>query len=86
MDETTVQLILNTLNQINKKQDTQAAQLTQISERLAAIETKQAAQDKINEEVQTLQELKDQGMGAKNVLAWIVSIGFSLIALLSKWI
>jgi hypothetical protein len=81
VSEETVKIILNMLNQINTKQDAQAAQLTQISERLATIETKQAAQDKINDKVSGLEEIKDKGMGAKTVIAWLIAMGLSLMAL-----
>lgn len=86
MSDEVVKIILNKLNQIDFKQDAQADQLSAINSKLAAIEEKQKYQDKINDEVQNLQELKDQGMGAKSVIAWIVSIGLSLIALAVKYL
>ncbi|MGL5271290.1 MAG: hypothetical protein ACRC7I_12360 [Selenomonadaceae bacterium] len=83
MADDVIKIILNKLDRIETKQDQQAAQLTSIAERLAAIEVKQVQQDRINEKVCSLEEVKDRGTGAKNVLAWIVTTGISIVALIS---
>lgn len=86
MSEETIKIMLNMLNQINNKQDSQAAQLTQISERLAAIETKQATQDKINAEVEGLQSITNKSIGAKDIIVWLIPIILSIAALCKSYL
>lgn len=86
MSEDVIKIIINKLDRIETKQDQQAAQLGKIAERLAAIEVKQAQQDKINEKVCRLEETADKGTGAKNVLAWLVTTGISIIALVTGFL
>ena len=86
MSEDVIKIIINKLDRIETKQDQQAAQLGKIAERLAAIEVKQAQQDKINEKVCSLEETTDKGTGAKNVLAWLVTTGISIIALVTGFL
>jgi hypothetical protein len=76
-----IKIILSKLDKIDAKQDTQAAQLSEINVKLASIEEKQHQQERINLEVENLKELKDQGLGIKSVLAWLIAIGMSLFAL-----
>jgi len=76
-----IKIILSKLDKIDAKQDTQAAQLSEINVKLASIEEKQHQQERINLEVENLKELKDQGLGIKSVLAWLIAIGMSLVAL-----
>lgn len=81
MTDDVIHIILCKLDKIDAKQDAQAAQLTQISERLAAMEEKQRQQEKINAEVDSLHELKNKGMGARAVVAWLVTTSIALAAL-----
>lgn len=85
MADDVIKIIISKLDRIETKQDQQAAQLGKIAERLAAIEVKQAQQDKINEKVCNLEEVKDRGTGAKNILAWIVATGISIAALVAEF-
>ena len=81
MSDDVIKIILSKLDKIDAKQDTQAAQLSEINVKLASIEEKQHQQERINLEVENLKELKDQGLGIKSVLAWLIAIGMSLVAL-----
>jgi 2-oxoglutarate dehydrogenase complex dehydrogenase (E1) component-like enzyme len=81
MPDEVVRIILNKLNQIDSKQDAQADQLSAINSKLATIEEKQKFQEKVNDEVENLKELKEQGLGVKSVLAWLLAMALSLIAL-----
>ena len=81
MSDDVIKIILSKLDKIDAKQDTQAAQLSEINVKLASIEEKQHQQERINLEVENLKELKDQGLGIKSVFAWLTAIGMSLVAL-----
>lgn len=81
MTDDVIHVILLKLDKIDAKQDAQAAQLSQIAERLAAMEEKQRQQEKINAEVDSLHELKNQGIGARAVIAWLTTTVIALAAL-----
>jgi len=80
-----IKIILSKLDRIESKQDTQASQWAGLAERLAAIETKQTQQDKINEKVNSLEETADKANGAKSATGWIVATAVSIAAVFVEY-
>ena len=79
MNDDVKEMILQSLARIEGKLDTQVAELSSNGQRLAVLEAKAAAQEKINTQVETLAKAVDQGYGAKGVVAWIITTAVALI-------
>lgn len=85
MADDVIQIILAKLDRIEAKQDTQVAQWAGLAERLAAIEAKQAQQERINEKVNSLEETADKANGAKSATGWIVATAVSVAAVFVEY-
>lgn len=89
MNDELTTAILNKLNTIEARQTKQDEVLRTISERIARLEARLDMHDeklKENEEsVDDLEEIKNKGMGAKNVVLWGISVVLSLLAIFHEF-
>jgi len=89
MNDDVVKIILSKLDKIELKQTDQETLLRSISERIARLEERQDTYDaKLLENEKALKELeivKNEGIGAKNVIGWFITIVISVIALLESY-
>lgn len=89
MNDELTTAILNKLNTIEARQTKQDEVLRTISERIARLEARLDMHDeklKENEEsVDDLEESKNKGMGAKNVVLWGISVALSLLAIFHEF-
>lgn len=89
MNDDVVKIILSKLDKIELKQDDQETLLRSISERIAKLEQRQDTYDaKLLENEKALKELetvKNEGVGAKNVVGWLITVVISVIALFESY-
>lgn len=89
MNDDVVKIILSKLDKIELKQDDQETLLRSISERIAKLEQRQDTYDaKLLENEKALRELetvKNEGVGAKNVVGWLITVVISAIALFESY-
>lgn len=89
MNDDVVKIILSKLDKIELKQTDQETLLRSISERIARLEERQDTYDaKLLENEKALKELeivKNEGIGAKNVIGWFITIVISVIALFESY-
>lgn len=89
MNDDVVKIILSKLDKIELKQDDQETLLRSISERIAKLEQRQDTYDaKLLENEKALRELetvKNEGVGAKNVVGWLITVVISVIALFESY-
>jgi len=78
MNDDVKDMILQSLARIEGKLDAHALDIASNGQRLAVLEAKMAAQEKINLQVEEISKIADQGIGAKGIIAWLVSIGIGI--------
>ena len=78
MADDVIKMIIENLRRIEGKQDTHTAQLAKIDSRLAVVEEKMGQQKAINKRVQELEALKEQGLGVKQIVAWLIATGIAV--------
>ena len=78
MNDEIKDVILQTLARIEGKLDAHGMDISSIGQRLAVLEAKQETQDKINNQVAELQNLKNQGLGVKQIVGWLISVAIAI--------
>lgn len=81
MNEDVKNMIIQSLARIEGKLDAHAIDISTNGQRLAVLEAKMAAQEKINEQVEELARVADRGYGAKGIAAWLIATGIAI----SSW-
>ena len=78
MQDDVKDMILQSLARIEGKLDAHAVDIAANGQRLAVLEAKMEAQKKINDQVENIAKLTNQGMGAKGIVAWLIATGIGI--------
>lgn len=85
-DNEAMTLVLDALRRIERKQDEQGKEASLTSERISRLEIQvtqlstQLAEE--HRKLEMLEEIKDKGMGAKSIVAWLIATGIALASYL----
>lgn len=78
MSEDIVNVIMASLARIEAKLDAHGIDISNNGQRLAVLEAKMIQQEKVNEQVAQLMSVRDQGIGIKAVVGWLITTAIAI--------
>ena len=85
MADDVINMIIDNLRRIEEKQDKHTEQLARIDSRLGILEIKEKDQAKVEERLRKLESLKDEGVGIKTVLLWLITTGIAVASAIKSF-
>ncbi len=80
-----ISMIMAQLTRLEAKMDMMSTSLNRVNERLSKLETQMAGQEEVNKRVDELWSLRNQGVGVKEAVAWLVPTLIAVVSLYNSF-